>query len=141
MTRLDSVQKSRIRAAAAITRAFAEHRSSDDLGDRLIEAYWSAGKGDEYDIGTTIIDCIADLAFAIGRRGGDFAAIAQHVKSGLSDSIEAEIILTLKQAYRPECRGYSTSLSFEDLLRIAADHNGIEIEDGDAADYRSPRPR
>lgn len=39
MTRLDSVQKSRIRAAAAMTRAFSEHRNSDDLGDRLVEAY------------------------------------------------------------------------------------------------------
>lgn len=95
----------------------------------------STGKGDGYDIASTIIDSMADIGFAIGRRGGDFGAIAAEVRRGEASSFEAELMLAFKGAYREDLPGYEETQTFDDLVRIALGHNGIEMENGDAADY------
>ena len=141
MPGLDRMQSSRIKAARILTETFNDNRGAEDLGDILVDAYMSTGKGDEYDIRSTIIDSLADLCFAIARRGDDLAAIAADVLSGQPSSDEAELMLAFKDAYREDKRGYDTTMSFDDLLRIALDHNGIEIENGDAADYDAPSLR
>lgn len=141
MTALDRMQRSRIAAARTLTETFMENRDSGDLGDLLLEAYISTGKGDEYDVMSTVIDSIADMGFAIVRRGGDFAAIVDEARNGHATSVEAEIILHLKDAYREDKRGYESTMSFDDLLRIALGHNGIEMRNGDEFEYGAPSLR
>jgi hypothetical protein len=135
MSEFDHAQRSRIRAAKALIETFEQHRNADDLGDLLVEAYMSTGKGDGYDITSTIIDCMSDLGFAIGSRGDNFGAIAAEVRRGEASSIEAELMLALKEAYREDLPGYEETHAFDDLVRIALDHNGFEMENRDAADY------
>lgn len=135
MSELDRMQRGRIRAANALTETFAEHRDAEDLGDRLVEAYLATGKGDEYDVTSNIIDIVADLGFALGRRGVDFESVVEEVRRGEASSPAAEMILSLRSAYREDQRGYEAGHSFNDLLRIGAGHCGFELADGDAADY------
>lgn len=141
MASLDSMQRSRIAAARILAESFRDNRDAEDLGDILVEEYMSTGKGDEYDIASTIIDSLADVAFASARRGEDISAIGKEVRSGQPASEVAELMLAFKDAYREDKRGYEATMSFDDLLRIAFDHNGVEIENGDAPDYDAPSLR
>jgi hypothetical protein len=79
---------------------------------------------------------MADLGFAVGRRGGDFGAITSEVRRGEASSFEAVMMLAFKGAtYREDLPGYEETQSFDDLVRIALDHNGVQMENGDAADH------
>lgn len=141
MSELDRMQRGRIRAANALTETFAEYRDAEDLADRLVETYLATGKGDEYDITSNIIDIVADLGFALGRRGVEFGPVVEDVRRGEASSPAAEMILSLRGAYREDQRGYEPDQSFDDLVRIGAGHCGFELEDGDAADYGSKPSR
>ena len=138
MAELDRMQRSWIRASALLTEAFMTFRDDARLGDRLVASYIDTGKGDRHDIFATLVDCVADLGFAICRRGDDFAVILSEVARDDASCFESEMILALRQAYRSELPGYRDSHDFSDILRIAGDHNGIEMMNGDRADYGTP---
>lgn len=132
---LDRIQRSRIEAAKALLETFEGNRGAPDLGDMLVKTYLKTGKGDKLDIKANIIDIVADVGFAVQKVGGDFSKIVSDVRRANNSSTEVELILALKSAYRPQWPGYKRDYDFDDLVRIGADHVGVESTNADIADY------
>ena len=55
------IQNNRVFAATLLEKCYVIHKDDVDLADALIAAYAESGKADDYDIASTIVDCIADL--------------------------------------------------------------------------------
>jgi hypothetical protein len=138
MTKLDRMQRLRLDAGTTLLETYAEHRGADDVGHVLLEAYMATGKGDAFDVPSTIVDAISDLGFVIGRQGGDFGSIARDARNGDVTGVEVALILSLSAALDESVPGYNEGQTFDDLIRMASDHVAFEADNGDAADYGGP---
>lgn len=134
---MNKMQRSRLRAAGILKSTFEHFKEDADVGERLVAAYLETGKGDEYDIASNIIDAAADLLYAAGQDGRDTTAIVAAARRGEAADDVSEIILALRGAYNENARGYTEDLSFDDLVRIAGDHNGVELPNLDVEEYQA----
>ena len=141
---LDRMQKSRIAAAGSLMRAFSEYSgrvSHDEMARILVSTYIRTGKGEEVDVMSTIVDAISDLGFTWVRNGLNFKEAVDDAKSGEPTTMRGELLLALRPAYGPGAAGYRDTHNFDDILRMASEHVGIESVDGDADDYEPRGPR
>lgn len=125
-----TIQQERIASVTALIGAYRSNEGAPDLGDRLVDAYIAAGRGDEYDIASTIIDCIADIGYRTGKEGGDVAQVLRDGLSGAAaSSLTSKVITALRSAYVPGKAGYDAETDFANLVRIAGNHVEAEIEE------------
>jgi GDP-D-mannose dehydratase len=123
------MHKGRMQAAKALIATFEAHRDDPRISEMLVETYHRTGKGDEFDIRATITDAIADLGYRMEYQGRGFGKVVDEVRKGETPStLEAEIITALMPAYSEEKRGYLADVTFDDLVRIAGEHNNVEME-------------
>jgi hypothetical protein len=137
MSRFDRQQKSRIKAARAVYERYIAVMDdpSRDVGSEMLEAYYATGKGDEFDIPSTIVDAMCDLAFSWGSSDIDVSVIFSEARSGIARSPHAKMLLEFATCLQPEAKGFMKDQTFSDLLRMACDHSEVEITNGDQPDY------
>jgi len=114
----------RIRAGRALVQFYAENDGREHLGEAIVKRYLEIpGRGDEYDLQSTVVDAIADMLHFGNSRGiaADNIISAMQVRDGevLCDGIAQAI---------DELRPVLTDAGedFSDAIRMAREHLGAE---------------
>lgn len=114
----------RIKAGRSLVKHFADHVGQAGLGDALVARYLDIpGRGDEYDLRSTVVDAIADILHFSRSRGVPAGHVIGALELGGSD-VETDGIARTIDELRPVLA--NAGHDFEEALERAMDHVGVE---------------
>lgn len=118
------INEKRIKAGRILVKHFASHEGQENLGEALLARYLEIpGRGDEYDLRSTVVDAISDIFHFSRSRGIPVGHVIGALELGDSD-VETDGIARTIDEMRPVLA--NAGHDFNEAMETAMDHVGHE---------------